>query len=64
MTTQTLRPATDYPVSIEHAGRTWYRTDKIGTMIATGEPAAEYSAHAPGLEFRLWLTIGGTITED
>lgn len=50
----------DFPISIDDAGRTFYRTGKLGTDRRTGEQSAEYEADNKS---RLWANQAGTINE-
>ena len=50
----------DFPVTTEFRHKTYGRTGKVGTIIASGRPAAEYSWTGPNpfgdeVEMRVWL---------
>lgn len=50
----------DFPNVIEHEGVRYYRTDKLGYTVDTGEPSAQYQT-APRF---IWRTKSGKITPD
>ena len=54
----------DFPLSIEYEGNSYYSTDKAGTNLVTGLPAAEYSDVDENKERRVWMQIDGTITPE
>lgn len=59
-----------YQITIEYEGRTYYRTGKTGTHIASGEHSAEYANHSNygqsgNVERRVWVRFpSGTIEAD
>lgn len=50
----------DFPSAIDYQGEKYYVTDKLGHVIATGEPSAHYQT-APKY---LWRTKSGHIDPD
>lgn len=59
----------NYPAAVKHGGKTWSKTGKLGSHIASGEASAEYVHHTnygkPGnKESRNWRTASGKMTGD
>jgi hypothetical protein len=54
-------PIGSFPITIDTLGRTYYRTGKLGTFLATYETTAEYEATSNG--DRLWANQAGIILE-
>jgi hypothetical protein len=52
---------TDFPPTIEHDGKLYLRTGKVGTRFADGIRVAEYETHDAS---RAWLGVDGRITPD
>ena len=65
MKTATITKDEDFPVKVSYKGKTFWRTEKFGTHIASGESSAEYNnEETKGCEFRVWLRASGAIDVD
>jgi hypothetical protein len=54
----------DFPSSVVHKNKTYWKTGKLGVTIKDHIPSAEYSFVNGEIDARLWLDANKNIMED